>query len=173
VSNVLTSERLILSPTGLDDYPDSAALWGDQAVVRYLGGQVSTPQQAWQRILRNIGHWVVLDYGYWTVRERTTDRFVGEVGFADFRRDGVGERFTSAPEAGWVLSPWAHGRGYASEAVAAAHAWFDERFPGERAVAMIDVENAASQRVAARFGYAEYARIDYNASPVILYERRR
>jgi RimJ/RimL family protein N-acetyltransferase len=31
----------------------------------------------------------------------------------------------SAPEAGWVMAPRAHGKGYATEAVRAALAWAD------------------------------------------------
>jgi RimJ/RimL family protein N-acetyltransferase len=170
---ILTTERLTLTPTRAADFDDSAALWGDAEVTRFLGGQVSTAQQAWNRVLRNIGHWTALGYGYWTARERGTDRFVGEIGFADFRRDGADPRFLDTPEAGWALSPWAQRQGLASEAVAAAHAWIDRRFPGSQTVCMIDEENLPSQRLAARFGYVEYGRTNQWGSPIILYERQR
>jgi GNAT superfamily N-acetyltransferase len=55
-------------------------------------------------------------------QDRETGRFVGEVGFADFRRaitPALGDR----PEAGWILSPSAHGRGFAREAMDAALGW--------------------------------------------------
>jgi len=70
-----------------------------------------------------------------------------------------------------VLATWAHGQGYAGEAVAAALAWGDAWFKGPRTVCMIDPDNAASLRVAARAGYAEYARTDYRDSPIVLLQR--
>ena len=70
-----------------------------------------------------------------------------------------------------MLMPWAHGQGLASEAVAAAHAWGDARFEGQRTVCMIDPRNDPSLRVAARAGYVEFARTQYRDDEVVLLER--
>ncbi len=70
-----------------------------------------------------------------------------------------------------MLMPWAHGQGLASEAVAAAHAWGDARFGAPRTVCMIDPNNAPSLRLAAKMGYAEYARTAYGERFVVLLER--
>jgi RimJ/RimL family protein N-acetyltransferase len=54
---------------------------------------------------------------------------VGDIGFADFKRDFEGaEKFDlkGLPEMGWVLSPSVHGKGYATEAVSAALAWAED-----------------------------------------------
>lgn len=106
------------------------------------------------------------------VRDAASGRFVGEVGFGDFRRD-MSPSFGDTPEAGWVLAPWSHGRGYATEAVAAALAWGDARFEAGRTVCMIDPRNAPSLRVAAKSGYVEYGRTDFRGSAVVLLERPR
>jgi RimJ/RimL family protein N-acetyltransferase len=172
VTHTLVTERLVLAPHTLADFEDSAALWGDPEVVRYIGGTPSTRSESWLRLMRCAGSWALLGLGYWAVREAASGRFVGEVGFGDFRR-GFSAEFDAAPEAGWVLATWSHGRGYASEAVAAAMAWGDARFEAPRTVCMIDPDNAASLRVAAKAGYVEYARADYRASPVVLLERPR
>jgi RimJ/RimL family protein N-acetyltransferase len=60
-----------------------------------------------------------LSYGYWAVEEKTSGRYVGELGFADFKRDIV-PSIEGMPELGWALVPQFHGKGYATEALRAA-----------------------------------------------------
>ena len=151
------------------DFRDSAALWADPIVTRHIGGRPSTEEEVWGRLMRYVGHWAVLGFGYWIVRDKE-GRFVGEVGFADWRRE-LEPSFDGAPEAGWVLAPAFHGRGYATEAVRAALAWGDERFDGARTVCMIDPHNQPSIRVAEKAGYAQYARTLYKGEPTVLFER--
>jgi RimJ/RimL family protein N-acetyltransferase len=100
---------------------------------------------------------------------------VGEVGLADFRRD-VTPPLGDAPEAGWVLAPWAHGRGFATEAVGAVLAWSDAALaaaggPGRRTVCLIAPENAASVRVAEKCGYQEAARAAYRGAETLVFAR--
>lgn len=166
---VLETPRLILRGHGAGDLDDSLALWSDPEVVRYISGKPSTREEVWSRLLRYVGHWALAGYGLWHVRERATDRFVGEAGLADFKRD-MAFSFDGAPEAGWVFAPWSHGRGYATEAMAAVLAWAAATHP--RTVCMISPGNAASLRVAAKLGYREIARTDYRTSDVIVFERR-
>jgi hypothetical protein len=92
-------------------------MWCDPAVTAYTSKQAATEAQTWARILTYVGHWATLGFGYWVVEERDTGAFVGEVGFADFRRE-VTPSIGGIPEGGWVLSPAMRGRGYASEALA-------------------------------------------------------
>ena len=113
--------------------------------------------------------WPLLGYGYWIVRERRTDGFVGEVGFADFMR-GIEPDISGRPEAGWVLAKSAWGKGYASEAVKAAHDWLDEVLPG-RSTCIINPDNTASIAVAQKVGYSEIGPTDYKGDPVLLFER--
>jgi RimJ/RimL family protein N-acetyltransferase len=165
------TDRLTLRSHRLDDFPDVRALWGDPVVTKHIGGRPSTQEEAWQRLLRYAGHWALLGYGFWTVRERGSDRFVGEVGILDGKRE-LDPPFGDAPEIGWALVPSAHGKGYATEAVRAALAWAGERFGAKvRTVCMIDPENRASLRVAEKAGFREYARTTYKGSPTILFER--
>lgn len=146
-----------------------AAMWADPDVVRHIGGQTRSAQDAWFAHLRNRGLWDILGYGYWIVRERKTNLFVGEVGFADFMR-GMTPDISGQPEAGWALSASAWGKGYASEATKAAHDWLDYTLPG-RSTCIIDTDNAASIRVAEKLGYCEIGPSDYRGAPVLVYER--
>jgi RimJ/RimL family protein N-acetyltransferase len=162
------SPRLAFAPHRPSDFDDSAAMWGDAELRRHMGGNALTPEEVWARLLRHVGHWELFGYGYWVVRDRD-GRFVGEVGFADLRRDTT-PRLVD-PEAGWVIARWAHGRGYATEAMRAALAWADARFA--RTTCIIDPDNAASIRVADKCGYVLVARGRYGTVPTLVYARSR
>ncbi|HEX7839842.1 MAG TPA: GNAT family N-acetyltransferase [Kofleriaceae bacterium] len=165
---ILETPRLVLRGHRATDLDDAVSLWSDPEVTRYLGGKPLGREDVWSRVLRYIGHWAVAGYGFWHIRERATDRFVGEAGIADFKRD-FAFSFDGAPEAGWVFAPWSHGRGYATEAMTAVLTWSAAAHP--RTVCVIYPDNAASIRVAARLGFRELARAEYKASPVIVFER--
>jgi|SRR5689334_5470394 RimJ/RimL family protein N-acetyltransferase len=167
---VLTTARLTLRGHTQADFDESAAMWADPDVTRYIGGRPFTREEAWARLLRYLGHWALLGFGYWVVRETATNRFVGEVGFVDYQRE-IEPSLEHAPEIGWVLSPAVHGQGFATEAVSAIIAWGESRFPGARTVCLIDPGNTPSLRVAEKCGYRELARASYRGEPSIILER--
>jgi RimJ/RimL family protein N-acetyltransferase len=169
---VLETERLTLRGHTLADFDECAAMWGDPLVTRHIGGRPSTEEEVWARVLRYAGLWALLGYGYWAVRERDSGRFVGDVGLADFRRE-VTPALGDAPEAGWVLAPWAHGRGFATEAVRAVLSWADAHLAAPRTVCLINPENAASLHVAGKCGFREVTRGTYKGEETIICERHR
>lgn len=68
----------------------------------------------------------------------------------------------------------AHGRGYATEAVAAMLAWADATLDHPRTVAMVDPAHAASIRVARKVGYSTQVEGRYDDSEALfLYRERR
>lgn len=164
------TERLTLRGHRLEDFDESFAMWGNPEVTRYIGGKPSTREECWSRLLRYVGHWDVMGFGYWVVREKATGRFVGEVGLADFRRV-MEPSIEGSKEAGWVLVPAAQGKGYATEAVRAMLAWAEQRFGPERVVCIIDPANEPSLQVAHRCGFREFARGTYKGEPTRLLER--
>ncbi|MCW5805801.1 MAG: GNAT family N-acetyltransferase [Deltaproteobacteria bacterium] len=166
----IETERLVLRAHGTADYASCLALWGNPIVTRHIGNRTHAPQEVWARVLRYIGHWHALDFGCWVVEERDTGRFAGEVGFAIHKR-AIEPPFGDAWEIGWVLAPWCHGRGYATEAALASLAWASQSAPGHRSVCLIDADNAPSIRVAARCGYRELARTTYDGAAAIVYDR--
>jgi RimJ/RimL family protein N-acetyltransferase len=169
-SPVLTTRRLVLRPHGREDFLDSAALWGDPEVTRYITGRPSTAEETWSRLLRYAGAWTLLGFGYWAIREKDSGRFVGEGGFSDLKRD-FDPPFDGAPEIGWAIAPALQRRGYALEAVRAMLAWGDVRFGGGRTVCLIGPDNTPSIRLAEKIGYLEYGRTDYRGDTVVLFER--
>lgn len=169
---VLQTERLILSGHTLADFEECYAVWSDPQVTRFIGGRPSTEEETWARVLRYAGLWSLLGYGYWMVRERGTGRFVGDVGLADFRREVV-PPLGHVPEAGWVLAAWAHGQGFATEAMRAILAWSDVHVDAPGTVCIISPDNAPSIRVAEKCGYRERERATYKDGEVIVLERPR
>jgi RimJ/RimL family protein N-acetyltransferase len=164
------SERLVLRGHTLADLDDSLALWGDPEVTRHIGGKPSTREQVWNRLLRYAGHWALMGYGYWVVAEKSGGRFVGEVGLARFER-AITPPLGEVPEAGWVIAPWAQGRGYATEAVQASLGWIARERGATRTVCLIDPPNLPSLRVATKAGFEELHRTTYEGEPTIVFAR--
>jgi RimJ/RimL family protein N-acetyltransferase len=167
---VLETARLVLRAHRPADLTACAAMWADPKVVRFIGLEPSSRQQTWARMLTYAGLWATFGFGYWAVEERTSGRLVGEVGFADFRRD-LQPSIDGIPEAGWVFVTAVHGRGYATEAVAAAIAWADQRFT--RTVCIISPGHKASIRVAEKVGYRELGPALYKSETTLLMARDR
>ena len=170
MTTILQTGRLTLSPVQTSDLDDLVKLWADPAFTASIFPAPLTSEDVWFRLLRDIGHWEVLGYGNWTVRERATGDFVGSVGVLDFRR--LVEPPFDAPELGWGVSPRCQGRGFAFEALSAALSWCDEALNASRTVCMISPDNARSLALAARAGYRPYADGSYRGEPVVLLERR-
>ena len=167
---VVETARLRLRGYRADDLGPSVAMWQEPAYYRYLAPEPMPTEEIWKTLLRNAGHWAVLGYGFWVVEERAPEQMVGFIGFGDLKRT-LDPPLGDAPEMGWVLAPAVHGRGYASEAVAAALIWGEKHFGPVRTVCIIHPDNQPSLRLAARFGYREYARTTYKDGPIVLLER--
>lgn len=167
-TRVIETARLRLRPHVADDLVASWAMWSDPLVYRYILPAASTEQQAWARILNCIGHWAVANFGYWAVEERSAGAFVGEIGFADFKRD-ITPR--GVPEMGWALVSAHHGKGYATEGVHAALSWADQHVRAARAICLINPENAVSIRVAEKAGFVQPHLTTSNNLPILMFER--
>lgn len=167
---VIETERLRLRGFGKADFPAYAAIWQEPEVVRFTGGAPRTLPESWGRFLNTAGHWAVEGFGQWAITRRQDGALIGQTGFFHAMR-GIGADFDAAPEAGWVLSASAHGKGYGREAVAAAHRWFDARTFGGVSHAMIEVGHDASFALAARLGYRPTRETGYLGARVVLLRR--
>jgi len=169
---VLRTPRLILRETRLEDFEPTARMWADDTVVWYVGRQPSSRHDSWMRTIRMPGLWALLGYGYWSVEERETGRFVGHAGLADFKRD-LEPDIEGVPEAGYAFTPESHGRGYATEAMQAVMQWADANLDAPRTCALINAENTASLRVADKLGFGEAQTALLNGAPVQLLWRSK
>ena len=112
----------------------------------------------------------MLRFGYWAIEEKATGNYVGEAGFADYKRIHESS-LKQLPEIGWVIAPQSHGKGYAAEAVRAAVEWGDANFSDPRTTCLIEPGNLASIRVAEKCGYREFERTVYKGQPGIVFVR--
>jgi RimJ/RimL family protein N-acetyltransferase len=147
-------------------------MWADPNITKFITGRASTEQQTWMRLLSYAGHWALLGFGYWVIEEKETKDFIGEVGFADFKRD-IAPAMKDKPELGFALAFRYHGKGYATEAVRAALSWADEHLPHSTSVCLVNPRNAASLRVVKKCGYEVFEESIYNGQSVLLLSRTR
>ena len=167
---VLETERLRLRGFRASDLDAQWASMTDPDVVRFLGGVPQSREETWRKILGSPGLWALLGYGYWVAERRSDGAYLGQIGFADFKRD-MTPGIEGIPEMGWIMSRNAQGQGYASEAVLAALAWADEALGGGEIVAIISHENAASIRIAEKGGFSRREEAVYKGEPILLFRR--
>jgi RimJ/RimL family protein N-acetyltransferase len=166
----LETEHLILKQYTLEDFPALKECWATPEMVKINGGEKPTAETVWARLLRDIGHWQMLGYGYWAVFEKSTNRYAGSFGFMNAHRE-----ITPAleyPEAGWTLMPEVRGKGYAVEALGAILQWADETFSSP-VCCIIDEENKRSNYLAERFGFQFQDNVNYRGKQIRLLVRQK
>lgn len=168
---IIESARLRLRGHLPADLDAAAAMWGDPVVTRFTGGRAFSREETWARLLRYAGHWTWFGHGFWAVEDRDDGVYLGELGFADFRRDITPA--IDVPEIGWSFAAAAHGRGLASEGVRAALAWADANLDATKTACIIDPDNIASIRVARRCGFSEVGPVRYKGSITAKFERAK
>lgn len=108
-------------------------------------------EQAWYQMATWLGQWELRGTGQWALEEKTTGAFVGRAGsHRPERADWPGI------EIGWTLHPDHWGKGYATEAGAAAR---DHAFATHDVDALYSVilpENTSSEAVAKRLGFTPW-----------------
>jgi RimJ/RimL family protein N-acetyltransferase len=169
---VIETARLILRGHRTADFEPSVAMWADPRITRYLRDKPFTEEETWTRFLRYLGHWALLGFGYWAAEEKASASFVGELGFADYKRE-ISPSLKGIPEIGWVFAAHSHGKGYASEAALAVTAWGDTKFGSAKTACIIDPENTASVRVAEKCGYRHFTSTTYHGMPTVMMFRER
>jgi RimJ/RimL family protein N-acetyltransferase len=165
---VIETERLILRPHVASDWDAVFALWSDVETSRFISAKPSTREQSWAQLLRYMGLWPALGFGYFAVIDKSTKAFIGEIGLADFHREIV-PSLEGTAEMGWILMPHAWGKGFAIEAVTAILDWY-YRIPNARPIScIIDKNNAASIKLALKCGFEEFARTPYKDTETITF----
>jgi RimJ/RimL family protein N-acetyltransferase len=168
----LETERLILRPFRPQDLEALCAMWADPDVVRFIGGKPLSREDTWRRSLAACGQWPYTGWGYWIAELKSSGELVGQLGFADFKRD-MEPSLEGEPELGYVFSPKVHGQGIAYEACAAALEWADANLNAASYPAIISPENAASIRLAERLGFERAPDGTYRGEPMALFRRPR
>lgn len=108
----LRTERLILRPPAVEDFPRWAAFMADPETARFIGGVQPAPQ-VWRTLCTVAGMWALTGEGMFSILEASTGQWIGRIG--PLHPYGWPGR-----EVGWSLHRDATGKGYAVEAAAAA-----------------------------------------------------
>jgi RimJ/RimL family protein N-acetyltransferase len=121
-------------------------------------------EDIWRRLLAGVGMWPMTGLGMWAVERREDGKTIGHVGLFDFLRT-CEPSIAGKPEMGWILTPSAHGKGYASEACRAILAWFEEHFGKHPIWALISPGNEPSMRLAEKLGFVRQSDGTYRDKP--------
>jgi RimJ/RimL family protein N-acetyltransferase len=168
---MLRTSRLLLRPHQVADYDRYVPMWHASETQGGPGPPLTlTPEEAWARLLRFVGHWHHYGWGLFLVEDIANGELVGEVGCALFRR-GVGARFDVVPEAAWRVLASRRNQGLALEGMQAALQWMEQEHRVHRTVCMIDLVNTPSLKVAAKLGFREFGQCSYRGHAVALLER--
>jgi RimJ/RimL family protein N-acetyltransferase len=161
----LVADRLLLRRFDAGDVAAMSAVYLDPDVMRYVAGGVLADAGAVAATLaREASAHDERGFAFWAVVERATGRVIGDAGFGLFEpRDAL--------EIGWTLARDAWGRGYATEAARACVRAAFAHLAVDEILAVVDEENAASQRVAAKAGFGPVRRIDRLGRPHVVFAR--
>jgi RimJ/RimL family protein N-acetyltransferase len=154
------TERLRFRPLGMGDVDELVALHEDPLVARFMG---SRDRAGMERYIGMVDEeWAERGHGRVAILERESGRFLGRTGLKHWPQFGE-------TEVGWVLRPDARGKGYATEAGAAALRWGFERFELPYLTAMIQPDNVTSLPVAERLGMSPIRSDSLLGEEVVVY----
>lgn len=136
--------RLLLRVPRREDFDGYADMLADEEAARHIGGHLPRAY-AWRKFPQQPGAWLVQGFGLFSVIDRASGEWLGQAG----PWQPVG---WPGNEIAWSFRRDVWGRGYATEAAAAAMDWAFGTLGWDDVIHCIDPANAASQRVAQRLG---------------------
>ena len=139
----LMTERLTLRAPEAADFEAYAAFYASERSI-WEDGPLSRGA-AWAEFAASAGGWVLRGFGAFSLVERASGRYLGEVGLYQ-------PAHYPEPEIGWILMAEAEGRGFASEAARAVRAWAYGSLGLGPLVSYIAPGNRRSIRLAERLG---------------------
>jgi [ribosomal protein S5]-alanine N-acetyltransferase len=150
----IVTPRLHIRPFEPGDAVPMMDVYADAEVMRYIPGGALPDIKAVRKIMDEqlLAHWS-RGYAYYAVALSLDGSVVGDAGFGLFEPTGD-------VEIGYTFARSAWGKGYATEAAAACLLAGLAGLNVPRIIAVADVENVASHRVAERVGMLREAEIE-------------
>ena len=140
---ILETERLLLRVQQAGDIERDAEMLAHPSSL-HIGGPLLR-HEAWRRFLQMPGAWMVQGFAMFSVEEKSSGRWMGQAG--PWCPDGW-----PGTEVGYSFHMDARGKGYATEACAAAMDYAFDILGWDEVIHSISPENTASQAVAQRLG---------------------
>jgi ribosomal-protein-alanine N-acetyltransferase len=162
IDEVRTS-RLLLARLSERDLGELCRMHRDARVMATLGGvRLDADTRKFARQL--IAHWDTHGFGYWSIREAGTGRFVGRGGLRHVTIEGRPE-----VEVAYALLPQYWGRGLGTELAKEAVRVGFEVLERPDLVSFTLPTNAASRRVMEKAGFVYERDVRYAGLPHVLY----
>lgn len=145
---ILETERLLLRRLVTDDLDALFALYSDEEIRRYFPEGTLTFEETKEELESFLnGHPDHPELGLWATIYKKTGQFIGRCGLLPWVIDQLPE-----VEIAYLLDKRYWGQGLATEAAQAILQYGFEQLNLRRLICLIDPENQASIRVAARIG---------------------
>ena len=142
-------------------------VYGDPEVMRFVaGGAFRGIETMKARLKTYVRESERRGFSSWAVVERETGELIGDAGFGLYEPTGD-------IELGYTLNAAYWGNGFATEAAAACLAAGLEHLAVPRIIALVDVDNQPSLRVAERLGMTRVETIEAHYRPHVLFEATR
>ncbi len=168
----LETPRLRLRGLKASDLDSFHAMYADPLVYKFLAPKALTREEAWARMLRLSGLWVLSGYGYWALEDKATGQLAGIAGFAEFHRT-ISPSIAGKPEFGWALASPFHGQRLSTEAVTAIQTWGDANLATEETSCIVATRNTPSIYLAQKIGFKKIGESLYNEEPHLVLTRTR
>ncbi len=149
---ILYTKRLVLREVRLSDAEVFYKLRSNPDVMQYIQRPLAQSVGEVEVLLNSMLEDVEAGKSMVWVLSDADEQFVGMMGFWRMQP----EHFRA--EVGYIIAPWFHGRGYATEALAAVLQYGFENMGMHKIDADVHPDNPASLRVLARHGFVQEAR---------------
>ena len=157
-----TERLLVRSFVPHTDSESMIAVYCDPEVMRYIPGGALSAESVRATLEEYAQAHEERGFSSWALIERASGRLIGDTGFHIFAPTGE-------IELGYTLARAAWGQGYATEAAKACLAAGLEHLGVTRIIAVVDIDNETSQRVAERIGMARVETIEAHGRPHVLF----
>ncbi len=151
---IIETDRLILREIDPEhDFEGWAEVCADAQTMRYIGGDVLSRPQAWRNMATVMGHWQIRGYGFFSLIEKSTGKWVGRAG--PWNPGGWPQ-----PEVGWTIHPAHTRKGYGAEAGRASIDYAFDVLGWDEVAHVIADGNVASMALAEKLGSKRQKEID-------------
>lgn len=144
---ILETQRLLVRESTIEDVDDFYVIYQDERITQYTENLFEDPdeERAYQQdYIKNI--YEFYGYGIWTIIDKETSAVIGRAGIAP--REGY-----EIPELGFVIGEKWQNKGYATEVCEAILNYALEELEFEQIMAIVHVENRASQCLCEKLGF--------------------
>lgn len=152
---VLETPRMVLRRLNMDDLDALAALYADKEVRRFFpdGTDGTLTHAETKAELEWIieKHYGVYGYGTWATIHKETGAFIGRCGLIPWHLEDEPDRLQV--EVAYLLDKAYWRQGLGTEAARASRDYAFQTLGLERLICLVDPQNTASQKVAAKTGF--------------------